>query len=131
MDATKAVALAERMVTLEDIKRRLQSVDDTFNTKLEEYLGHLSAVAAAEEALRQSQQSTKIAARAANKQLNGRDRHRKGGGKKRDVDSRKAVKAARRGQRRASEVLEDGDARLYDSLASAYGALVEARYRHR
>lgn len=129
MNAAKTVAPAERLVTLEDIKRRLQSANDSFNSKLEEYLGHLSAVATAEEALRQSQQSTRKAARAANKRLNGRDRHRKGGGKKRDVDSRKAVKAARRGQRRASEVLEDKDVRLYDSLASAYSALVEARYR--
>ena len=63
MDATKAVALAERLVTLEDIKRRLQSANDAFNSKLEDYLSHLSAVAMAEEALRQSQQSTKIAAR--------------------------------------------------------------------
>ena len=128
MDATKTVAPAERLVTLEDIKRRLQSANDSFNAKLEEYLSHLSAVAAAEEVLRQSQQSTRKAARAANKRLNGRNRHRKGGGKKRDVDSRKAVKAARRSQRRASEALEDS-ARLYDSLASAYSALVEARYR--
>lgn len=127
MDANQTVALAERLVTLEDIKRRLQSANDSFNAKLEEYLSHLSAVAAAEEILRQSQQSTKIAARAANKRLNGRDRHRKGGGKKRDVDSRKAVRVARRSQRRASEVLEEVS--LYDNLASAYSALQQAHYR--
>lgn len=129
MDATKTVASAERLATLEDIKRRLQSANDIFNAKLEEYLSHLSAVATAEGVFRQSQQSTKRAARAANKRLNGRDRHRKGGGKKRDVDSRKAVRVARRSQRRASEALEDKDVRLYDSLASAYSALQQARYR--
>ena len=124
MDATKAVALAERLVTLEDIESHYQMANDRYYAKLEslfalreEVRGHYSAVAEAEEILRQVQQSTYTTFAMAKRRLDSRS-YRKGG-KKRDVDSRKAVRAARRDLQRAENALQitrAQDAALYKRL---------------
>ena len=135
MDATKTVASAERLATVEDIESRYQTANDRYYAKLtslfalrEEIRGHYSAVAEAEEILRQVQQSTHATLTVAKRRLDSRS-HRKGG-KKRDVDSRKAVKAARRDLRRAENALRitrAQDAALYKRLHQCSAEVLQLR----
>ena len=111
MNATKTAAPAERLVTVSDIESHYQMANDRYYAKLtslfalrEEIRGHYSAVAEAEEILRQVQQSTYATTAVAKRRLDSRS-HRKGG-KKRDGDSRKAVRAAQRDLRRAENALQ-------------------------
>lgn len=135
MNATKAVAPVERLVTVEDIESHYQMANDRYYAKLEslfalreEIRGHYSAVAEAEEILRQVQQSTYTTTAVAKRRLDSRS-HRKGG-KKRDVDSRKAVKAARRDLQRAENALQithAQDAALYKRLHQCSAEVLQLR----
>lgn len=137
MDATKAVALAERLVTLEDIESHYQMANDRYYAKLEslfalreEVRGHYSAVAEAEEILRQVQQSTYTTFAMAKRRLDSRS-YRKGG-KKRDVDSRKAVRVARRDLQRAENALRitrAQDAALYKRLHQCSADVLQLRQK--
>ena len=135
MNAAKTVASAERLATVEDIDRYCQTASDRYYAKLtsllalrEEIKGHYSAVAEAEEILRQVQQSTYATTAVAKRRLDSRS-HRKGG-KKRDVDSRKAARAARRDLQRAENALQitrAQDAALYKRLHQCSAEVLQLR----
>ena len=137
MNAAKTVASAERLATVEDIDRYCQTASDRYYAKLtsllalrEEIKGHYSAVAEAEEILRQVQQSTYSATAVAKRRLDSRS-HRKGG-KKRDVDSRKAARAARRDLQRAQNALQitrAQDAALYKRLHQCSADVLQLRQK--
>lgn len=135
MNAAKTAAPAERLATVEDIESHYQMANDRYYAKLtslfalkEEIKGHYSAVAEAEEILRQVQQSTYTTFAMAKRRLDSRS-YRKGG-KKRDVDSRKAVRAARRDLQRAENALQitrAQDAALYKRLHQCSADVLQLR----